>query len=79
MRIIFSLEWPPSAKLLLESPDGVIKPLQLAQRSDSSPKVWQNQWMSETNETLLTSPTFLQSYFILVLDQMCFQSKISEI
>ena len=42
MRIIFSLEWPPSAKLLLESPDGVIKPLQSAQMSERFSKLKPN-------------------------------------
>ena len=42
MRIIFSLEWPPSAKLLLESPDGVIKPLQSAQMSERFSKLRPN-------------------------------------
>ena len=42
MRIIFSLECPPSAKLLLESPDGVIKPLQSAQMSERFSKLEPN-------------------------------------
>ena len=58
MRIIFSLECPPSAKLLLESPDGAIKPLQLAQRSESSPKLWQILWIPEKNEIVGTPIIF---------------------
>ena len=63
MRIIFSLECPPSAKLLLESPDGAIKLLQLAQRSESSPKLCQRLWMHShyilSNANFLISPVLL--------------------
>ena len=72
MRIIFSLECPPSAKLLLESSDGAIKLLQLAQRSESSPKLWQRLWMPETNE-IVGTPIILCPMLIFSF-LLCFSS-----
>ena len=72
MRIIFSLECPPSAKLLLESPDGAIKLLQLAQRSESSPKLWQRLWMPERNEIVGTPIIFCPMLIFSFL--LCFSS-----
>ena len=64
---------PPSAKLLLESPDGVIKPLQLAQRSESSPKLWKNLWMPERNQILFNLSCFISIYCsdVLTLCSKC--------